>query len=305
MTKESKTYSVPLEFSNVRDRGNTLNLRVGCYPAKSAESKCGLVLCNGRTEWIEKYSHVAEDLKISPSTAFITWDHRGQGASGGARAWIDDYKTYSQDMANVIASTLKDKPYNLICHSMGGLIALHGIVHGYFKPRCVVLSSPLLGMPAHPIPPRIARTLSSALTLFGFGHVNSGGGRHSKPPFEENILTHSAERFQTIQSTPYPVRSATFEWVKASFEAIQTVRDPTLLRNLTMPILVMCGSDEKVVDLDAIKTWVDLAKKHANSKIDLQIIPGGRHELLFESRPYYDLAISAINQWFHKVGCPI
>ncbi len=292
-------------IGTIRDRADTLDLRYGIQPAHSGSEERWLVMSNGRTEWLEKYASLATDLNVSMTTGYIGFDHRGQGLSGGARAWIDSYTTYASDMAEIIHATTKGKPFNLVCHSMGCIIGLTAVMEGFIQPQCIVLSSPMLGLPHHPMPPTWAHKISRLISTAGFGHVSTGGGQHNKASFEGNKLTHSAEKFAIIKNIPYPVPGATFEWVRASYEATQAVLQPDRLKKLTMPILVLCGTDEHVVDVNAVQPWVAAAQKHAANVVDLQWIQGGRHELLFESKEYYEKTLETIRQWFTKVGCTV
>jgi alpha-beta hydrolase superfamily lysophospholipase len=153
--------------------------------------------------------------------------------------------------------------------------------------------------------PKYAFKISKMMTVLGLGHVNTRSGSHWKPPFERNVLTHSGEFYEVIQNSPYPVPSPTFEWVKATWEATQRILEPESLKKLTMPILVLCGTDEAVVDINAIKPWIDVARQHAKGPIDLHWIQGGRHELFYESKAYFDKARIYTKEWFNKVGFPI
>ncbi len=150
MTLESKDLSQPMRIHSLRDPSNSLDLRIGKQQSGEGPIDRWIAFSNGRTEWIEKYVDLGRDLRIGKQTGFLTWDHRGQGASGGARAWIHDYETYCLDMAHIISTQIGAKPYNLICHSMGGLIAIDALTRGLIRPRCVVLSSPLLGLRMSP-----------------------------------------------------------------------------------------------------------------------------------------------------------
>ncbi|MCX6118826.1 MAG: alpha/beta fold hydrolase [Proteobacteria bacterium] len=304
MKSESKNLAPNLEFSTIRDSSDTLDLRFASLPGSTKKER-QLAFCTGRTEWSEKYAHLPEELKLNKNTGFTIWDHRGQGMSGGARAWIDNYDTYSKDAKTVIDKVFGNKPYNLMCHSMGGLIALNGIMKGMLSPRCLVLSSPLLGLPHRPMHPDYAYKISNVIAKIGLGHLNSRSGRHWKPPFERNLLTHSADRYQVIQNPPYPVPSATFEWVKATYEATKFILNPEFLKKLNIPILVLCGTEENVVDINAVPLWVEEARKYSQSSIDLHWIQGGLHELFYESKPIQDIACTYVMEWFNKIGFPI
>jgi lysophospholipase len=288
----------------IRDPSNSLDLRYATSE-NAAQANRFLVFANGRSEWIEKYHALPSELKIGVDSAFMTFDHRGQGASGGARAWIHDYETYARDMKAVIDASVGNKPYNLICHSMGGLISLQAIMRGLIKPRCLVLSSPLLGMPNKPMPAPLAYYTSALLTGCFLGHINTGGARYWKPPFERNVLTHSAERYEVIQNSPYPVPSPTFEWVKASYQATQFVLQPENLAKLDIPVLVLCGTEELVVDPDALPRWVTAVNQLGKTKVDFHWIHGGYHELLFESKPIAEQVMTLIRTWFDKNGFPL
>jgi lysophospholipase len=287
----------------IRDPSNSLDLRYGTSQNASTSSRF-LVFANGRSEWLEKYASIPEDLSLAADTGFMTFDHRGQGASGGARAWIDSYDTYATDMKKIIDTAIAGKPYNLMCHSMGGLISLYGIMKGLIAPRCLVLSSPLLGMPNKPLPANIAYHTASLLTDLFMGHVHTGGGRYWRPPFEENVLTHSVERYEIIQNSPYPVPSPTFEWVRASYLATRFVSAPENIAKLRIPILILCGTEEKVVDPAVIPQWVGKAKA-AGVDVDFHWIQGGYHELLVESKPILTPVLEIIRKWFDKRGFPL
>jgi lysophospholipase len=293
-----------VKINTIRDKSNSLDLRYGLSEGSDRASRF-LVLANGRSEWVEKYEGLASDLNVGADTGYMTFDHRGQGASGGARAWIDTYDSFASDMAQMVNHSINGKPFNLICHSMGGLISLVAIMNGLIKPRCVVLSSALFGLPNKPIPLPLGLNAAKLLTKLHLGHINTGLGGYWKKDFPLNILTHSPQRFLAIQNTPYPCPTATFEWVKASYEATQFIQRPENLAKLTMPILVLSGTDEKVVDPLATQRWVVAASKHAKAGVDFHRIQGGYHELLFESRPIYESVLALINGWFDKKGFPL
>ena len=293
-----------MRIQTIRDQSNSLELRYGVSENADTASRF-LVFANGRSEWLEKYEAFPNDLRISSDTAFLIFDHRGQGGSGGARAWIDHYDTYAADMAAIISKVTSGKPYNLVCHSMGSLISLIAIMQGLIKPRCVVLSSPLLGLPNHQMPAPAAYYTSRLMTQISLGHVNSGAGRYWRTPFEKNVLTHSHERYQIIQHSPFPVPSPTFEWIKASYEATQFAQQDLNQSKLTIPILVLCGTEERVVDPEAIQRWVASANQHAKGGVDFHWIQDGLHELLYESRPIYEPVLTLIRTWFDKKGYPL
>lgn len=286
-----------LDIRKTRDVADTLDLRYTVIYEGNGEPERYVVFMNGRTEWLEKYCYVPESLDLPKGTAVLTWDHRGQGASGGARSFVDDYETFSQDAAKIVSEVIGDKPYVIHAHSMGGLISLYATLKGYLKPHAMVLSSPLLGMPEEPIPPKVANPLAHVLTKLFLGAMSTGGGKFTTIPFERNRLTHSVDLYRRMQSGPYKSPGATFGWVAATFRAIETCFDPKYLAELTVPTLVLAGSEETVVDPKSFQRWVTVASAHAKADVQLRIFPGAKHELLSEIPSLYRQAIAATRAW--------
>ena len=68
--------------------------------------KTYIIFINGHGEYIEKYDYLPEDLKLPRNYGFLTWDHRGQGASDGEpRLHIESYDKFAKD-AQFLVKTL-------------------------------------------------------------------------------------------------------------------------------------------------------------------------------------------------------
>lgn len=280
-------------------KGPTLRYGVSLPSGATTEHMARfIVFINGRTEWIEKYSHIPADLQLEDDIGFLTWDHRGQGASGGERAFIDDYSDYTADAHRITSKICKSKPYIVIAHSMGGLIALHAAMQGLIKPVAMVLSSPLLALPERPVPKILARPIATILgAIPATTRLSSGAGAFNKGPFEGNPLTSDHDRFQMIKATPYPLGGVKFGWLNATFDAIAYVNDPANLARFETPTLVLTGSDERVVDPEGTRAWVQHAASHSKARIEFDVIHGARHELFSETPAYYQKAIDLVRQF--------
>lgn len=291
-----------LKVSVCESSDSSIKLRYATFTPADGQVKKWLVFCNGRTEWIEKYDHLIQEFVVNRSYGFLTFDHRGQGMSGGSRAWIQSYDHYANDMGKIISSVVGTSEYFVISHSMGGLVSLYASMKGVISPKALVLCSPMLGLPRVPLPHYIARPLSKLVNICGLGKLSTGGGSHSRPPFEFNQLTHSIERYSEIQNIPYPVPSATFGWVDASFGAVKFVHSTENLKQFNVPTFILMGSTDSVVDRVAPKKWVDELNLVSPGVGVFEWIPGGKHELLFESQEYYDKAVQMINNWLVRQG---
>lgn len=295
----NKVLEAPLKTAEIfqigttRDASGKLDLRFGVIPARTTARRF-IVFLNGRTEWIEKYSYLPGDLGLPADCSFLTLDHRGQGASGGARAYVDDYMSYARDVGKVVREQVGDLPYAIMSHSMGGLIGLYATLTEQIKPAALVLGSPLLGMPERPIPSPIARPLSSLLVRGGLGAVSSGAGSYTMAPFSQNRLTHCIDRYAAMKNSPYKLPGATFGWVAASFRAINHCLTPDSLAKLTAPTLVLGGTNETVVDATGFRRFVDLAAQYAPAPVRLQMIQQARHELFSEIPRIYDMTLDFV-----------
>lgn len=279
-------------IGTTRDAADRTDLRYGILPARS-KAKRFVVFLNGRSEWIEKYDYLPHDLGLPDDCGFLTMDHRGQGASGGARSFVDSYESYAQDASKVIKEQIGDLPYAIMAHSMGGLISLYATLKNHINPAVLVLGSPLLGMPQRPLPAPIAKPLSALLTMAGLGTVSSGGGSYTMRAFPDNQLTHCIDRYSRMQKSPYKIPGATFGWVSASYQAISEIMQPEMLAKLIAPTLIMAGSNETVVDPSGFRIFVERAAAHAPGPVQLQLIPDAKHELFSEVPRLYQIALKS------------
>ena len=299
----ASTETPKYKIATMRSGDAALELRYSVYLPKG-EAKQFVVFLNGRSEYLEKYTYVADDLDLPPHTGFLTWDHRGQGASGGTRATVDSYNSYADDAKQIIDTVVGDRPYVLMAHSMGCLIALGAALTGRIKPKAMALSSPFFGLPNKPVPPALGRPLSALLTYCGLGGVSSGATALEAAAFEHNVLTHDISRYKAIVASKYRLPSPTFGWANASFKAIATCFNQSLLADFTIPTLVLSAAEEAVVDPNAAHAWVQLAAAHSKADIQISTFQGARHELLSELPQYYKETLTAIRHWFkeHLVG---
>lgn len=260
--------------------------------SRSSECQRAVVFSNGRTEWIEKYTDfLCHDLGLPDDVMIVTLDHRGQGDSEGSRAHVTSYQEFAQDLMAVIDKTCIHLPYDLICHSMGGLIGISGVLDKLIKPQRFIASGPLLGLPNAPIPRLVARPLASVLSNIGLNELGIGVGNFEKVKFEDNLLTSDSKKWHVILDTPYPIPGPTFGWVHATFNAIDEIFEDTKLSALSCPVLILVGELEAVVDRDAIYRWADIASKLSNQSIKVETIPNGKHELFFEGGEAYKKVI--------------
>lgn len=299
---DSKSYIKKLNSNwqvNTCRSNDDVVLRYALFRNSRKPMRRCIVYIHGRTEWIEKNMEIPEWLGLPDDCGYLTWDLRGQGASGGERAWIDHYDTYLADAQNIIEEALPPKiPIAILSHSTGGLIALYGTLKGVFKPFSLVASSPLLGLRNEPVPRLIAKPLSKLLSALSLGKFNTGVGAFEKFEFETNQLTHDYDMFNVIKNSPYRIPSACFGWVSATFQAVDYVHRHNNIMKLSAPTLILQASGETVVSPELMSSWVANAQTLTKVDVRCDLIHGARHEIFSEIPKLREQGIAKTKFWF-------
>jgi alpha-beta hydrolase superfamily lysophospholipase len=213
------------------------------------DSRGTLVITHGISEHSEAYHKTAEAL-VPMGWNLCAWDLRGHGRSEGKRGFVDNFRSFSLDLGELL-KFLKDhgqleKPFALIGHSMGGLITLRHIIDPGEAPRpfAMALSSPLLGfgldVPA--LKDLAARALHRWLpTVTLYNEIRYGDLtrdiEHLKG-YELDPLRHDK-----ISPAVYLGMIETIAYVKANADRI------------TIPTLMMAAGDERIVSRPAIEEF--------------------------------------------------
>ncbi|MFK7873330.1 MAG: alpha/beta fold hydrolase [Oligoflexales bacterium] len=267
-----------------------------CYAAPQEEASLCVVVLNGRGEFYEKYLDLFQDLSLPEDAGFLSWDHRGQGLSGGDRAWVSDFHDYGKDAEALIQNFLGDRPYVIVAHSMGGLIALHSILHGRLKPQKLFLSAPFLGLPLKPWPPIVAAFLCTFFMRLGLGKWSLSTST-KMPDFDRNTLTHSLKRYQRMMDFEGRIGEPTFGWVVSAVKALKEVHQEKMYDALkTVDVFMAQAGSEKIVDPQMGRRWAEKAKsKHIH--LEHCEIEGAYHELLAEDEKFYQPLVQKISRW--------
>jgi len=297
---------VSFRFSHTNSPRDAVKLRVGEYGADIASAKRRFVFVNGRNEWIEKYSHLPELLGIDPESDYLlTWDHRGQGASGGVRSHVEDYGDYTADMAAIIGDKLGDRPYKMICHSMGCLISAVALAKNQIRPAQIVWSSPFFALPESVLPSWVLFPTLWTAEKIRLGKLRIETDYKENEAFELNKLTHCRARYEAYQDHEYRDIKTTIGWLAASARAQQFIRMRSSIHSMVgsrVGIMCLAGTNEKVVGIKDLQRYMRQIKELSSDKTnrlsgDLYWIQGARHELFNEEDTYCEEALSHIKDF--------
>ncbi|SFI50018.1 alpha/beta fold hydrolase [Albimonas pacifica] len=252
------------------------------------------LLFPGRTEYLEKYAPVVARLRARGfDVASLDW--RGQGLSDRSVPRLGHVGRFAEFQADVRALLAWEPvaahpgPRVLLCHSMGGCIGLRALVDGALsaqadRPAAAIFSAPMWGLSLRGAA-RFARPMVHFAAWLGWARRAARPGPPDSTyvldePFEGNVLTTDRrfwDRF-VAQARAHPeltLASPTFGWLDAAFaETAALARAP----GPDVPRLVLLGTEEAVVDPDAIRAHA----ARSGAQVTLAEIHGGRHETLME-----------------------
>ncbi|MDB5456343.1 MAG: lysophospholipase [Caulobacter sp.] len=222
-----------------------------------------VILSPGRTEPIEKYFEVVEDL-LARGLAVLVHDWRGQGLS--ARALPDrlagharGFKTFLSDYQALLAAfeARLPRPWIAMGHSMGGCLTLLALAHGEARFSACVLSAPMLGVSTGKRDPLASRILTWWKAHSGQARVYVGG---PSDPFADSFatdaLTHDRARYerydaQLAANRDLALGGLTWGWLDFAFSACAWLKHNRGVEAIAIPVtIVAAGADTRVVNAD-------------------------------------------------------
>jgi len=217
-----------------------------------------ILLIHGWGEHAMRYDHWAKRFN-EKNYAFVAYDLRGHGKSGGKRGHVPNYETFMTDISTMIVEvkkTFPSIPVILYGHSMGGNLVLNYAVRQKPDIKAVIATSPWLKLATEP--PKIllatgkfinnfypAFTLSSDLDASGISHDPVEVKKYKTDPLNHNKIS--------VRLVDEIYKSG--EWVTSQGEKLQ------------LPVLVMHGSGDKITDHKKSIEFVEKSKGKVSIKI--------------------------------------
>lgn len=191
-----------------------------------------------------------------------SFDHRGFGASGGRRAYVDRWDHYLDDLEDRLdAGRVDGLPAAIYAHSLGGLVAADYLLAGRPLPDAAVLSAPALGG-GNTVLRALARVLNRVRPVFGYTNPWDGSkiGREPRPPV-------------VVDPDPLGVDRTTVRLGHLLFRAMDRVNERLIEGNgFPLPTLVVHGGDDTLVPT-ASTTFLERFPA-----TERRVYPGVRHE---------------------------
>lgn len=267
-----------------------------------------IVIVNGSTESWLKYGELFYDLFRS-GFSVTSYDHRGQGLSphlvpaNPQIGHIDDFGLYAADLnafvRHEIGTGNREKAF-LLAHSMGGGVALDYLERFPSPFRATALIAPMLRIKTAPYPESVAWAATALPHAIGLGdhYVMGKHDRDPEEPFEGNPLTSSRNRWNAMQFTwnkhPETVLGGpSNDWVAGAIARTAEIRKrlPEIKANV---LILQAGKDQFVMNTDQ-----EMAATTIPGALLLRF-PDARHEILMESDPIRQKALSEIIRFFEN-----
>ncbi|MBM1311570.1 alpha/beta hydrolase [Sulfitobacter mediterraneus] len=264
-------------------------IRVGHWPLSGAKGT--VLLFPGRTEYIEKYGVIAQDL-ADRGLATIAIDWRGQGLAerlcdDPRIGHVDAFSDYQKDVSAMLRAARElalPRPYFLLAHSMGGCIGLRAVMEG-LPVKAAAFTGPMWGVFIAPHLRAVAGMMARVMPAIGKG-LSLPPGTKIDPyvtvqPFEDNMLTTDSEMYDMMrdQLAAHPelaLGAPSFIWLREALTETQHLAGRSAPN---LPAVSWLGSNERIVETSRIHQRMETWKGGR-----LEIVEGGEHEVLMESR---------------------
>lgn len=260
---------------------------------RKSDAKGTVVLLNGRSEFIEKYFEVIEELRAR-GFSVATMDWRGQGLSSrllpvSEKGHINSFETYKSDLRRFFEDVVKPNlpgPYILMTHSMGGMPALLLLADGYDGFERAVLCAPMTSFRAPALTKIIGRIASAVAVRLGGSRGSVAGVKEHSLEFEGNVLTSDPvrhARFRELQeAAPNAcIFAPTYGWLHAAIKAVDAIHKPGALSAINVPVLIISAETDLLVDSEDQRQLAE-----AYDKITRVLIKGALHEIMMEKDEY-------------------
>lgn len=235
-------------------------------PEERSSVKGVIGIVHGMGEHTDLYLHVAEMFNAH-GYAVLMFDQRGHGRTRGQRGHTPSYEHLLEGIDHLLHEAelrYPGAPQFLYGHSMGGNLTLNYLLRRKPALQGAIVSGPWLKLAFEPPTAMlaVARVLESIYPRFS-----------NHRPMKPHNLTSDPEMLRRIQEDTerhgYITAKYFFGVVRAGNWALQHASE------LSVPLLLMHGGDDKVTSIKASKQFAEQADKQC----EFREWPQFKHEL--------------------------
>ncbi|MGD7007439.1 alpha/beta hydrolase [Metabacillus sp. 84] len=216
--------------------------------------KAAIVMIHGAAEHHRRYKWLIEMWRCAGYNV-IMGDLPGQGTSTRRRGHIQSFDEYIAELNSWLTEADKyGLPLFLLGHSMGGLIAIRALQEKEHKLAGVILSSPCLGLMHKP---------NRALDVVSRGLNIVSPSLLLKSNLSIEMATRNKSVIEIDENDSLYVTRVSVRWYRELVHAVIQANNKQHVFP-DVPLLVMQGGDDKIVDKLAVKSWfnrLDVSEK--------------------------------------------
>jgi len=266
-------------------------VRLHCLHWRSRPSppSAVLVFLHGIASHAGWFAETAADLNRHGVEVYGP-DRRGSGRSGGPRGHLDRYERALDDLEQLIRLVAAEQPQVPVFLAASSWAAKLGVVYAAQRPG--PLGGLLLLGPG--LLPRVNLAPWRRVVVVG-GHLVRPLARLPIPLTPELYTTNPPYR-EFIRADPLRLLEATtqFFWETARLDR----RRPTAADRLELPVLLLQGEADQMMDVPATRRWFEGLEGDHNT---YRAYPGAGHTLDFEAdrSRYLDDMLSWLSSMVH------
>lgn len=252
-----------------------VKLRAAVWPAATGMPRGTMVVCTGRTEFIEKYFEFIGET-LARGYAVVCFDWRGQGLSQRLTAdrtagHVARFADYDLDLDAIVGQLLPGMPQPAVLfgHSMGGHVALRYLAAHPETFERAFLSAPMLKA-WMPTALRLASTpLAWMMRSIGRGEGFTPGGKGNDglaTPFEDNRVTRDRGRYARnnaiLRADPeLALCGPTWGWAGEAFASMRALRRRSFGARIRCPLLIVGAAHDRIVNQGPDMTLIRNVKR--------------------------------------------
>lgn len=269
---------------NFSGKGN-IKLYWRCW-LPDGQAKAIILVAHGLGEHIARYTNMVSNL-VPLGYAIYGLDHQGHGKSEGTRVFVESFQTYLDDLKTFYDIVRKDNPGKKIIlygHSMGGLIAVPYALQHQPELEALIVSAPAIkaGKSITGATIVMAKVLSAIAPKMGVQTLPSAD------------LSHDKSVVDAYDNDPLVYRGKVTARLGAEMLAIMSKLEAQL-PSITLPLLILQGSDDRLVNQDGAKM---LYEKAGSKDKTLKIYEGFYHEV--HNEPGNAKVFADMEDWLAK-----
>jgi acylglycerol lipase len=247
------------------------------------DTKAVIIAVHGLAEHIGRYKNVVNYL-VPRGYAVYGLDHRGHGKSQGTKGYVDRFDDYIIDLKtfyDMVRKEQPDKKIFMLGHSLGGLIAVDYAIKYQAELAGLVVSAPLL---------QISESVSPA-TVFMAKILSALAPKMGITTLDASAISRDKAVVDAYVNDPLVYRGKTSARLGVEMIKITTAL-PAMIPTITLPILIMYGTEDRLCDPEGSKMLYD---KAGSKDKTLKAYKGLYHEIFNE--PEHDAVLADVDAW--------